>query len=86
MIMKRVRVYIESAEFGFSAYMEDAGLDYGCTGEGKTVGEAIDDFKKTYAGIRDYYERHGRTFEEIACEFFYDMANSNQRVRSSNRR
>lgn len=73
-IMKHVKVYIEIAEFGFSAYMEDAGLDYGCTGEGKTVEEAIYDFKKSYAGIRDYYQKHGKVFEEIECEFFYDTA------------
>ena len=42
--------------------------------EGKTVEEAIDDFKKSYAGIRDYYQKHGKVFEEIECEFFYDTA------------
>ena len=72
--MKQVRVFVEKAEFGYSAYMEDAGLDYGCTGEGKTVEEAIEDFKGTYEGTRSYYQRHGKAFEEISCEFYYDTA------------
>lgn len=54
--------------------MEDAGLDYGCTGEGKTVEETIDDFRKSYDGIRDYYVKHGKVFEEVEYEFFYDTA------------
>ena len=54
--------------------MEDNNLDYGLFGEGKTVEEAIDDFNKSYAGMREYYERHGKNFEEIEYEFFYDTA------------
>ena len=72
--MKYVKVFIEKSDFGFSAYMEDAGLDYGCTGEGKTVEKTIDDFRKSYAGIRDYYVKHGKEFEEVEYEFFYDTA------------
>ena len=72
--MKQVKVYIELAEFGYSAYMQEAGLDYGCTGEGATVEEAIDDFKKSYEGIREYYERHGKRFEEVDYSFYYDTA------------
>ena len=72
--MKQVKVFVEKAEFGYSAYMEDAGLDYGCNGEGKTVEEAIDDFKKAYDDIRLYYQRHNKPFEEIHYDFFYDTA------------
>lgn len=72
--MKTVRVFIEKAEWGFSAYMEDSGPDYGCIGEGKTVEETIDDFNKSYAGIRDYYAKHNKVFEEIHYEFYYDTA------------
>lgn len=67
--MKQVKVYIEMSKAGYSAYMEEAGLDYGCIGEGKTVEEAIDDFRKSYAGIREYYERHGKYFEEVTICF-----------------
>lgn len=72
--MKKVKVFIEKSEYGFSAYMEEAGLDYGLFGEGKTVEEAIDDFNKSYIGMREYYERHEKKFEEIEYEFFYDTA------------
>ncbi|MBO4671351.1 MAG: helix-turn-helix transcriptional regulator [Bacteroidales bacterium] len=72
--MKHVKIYIEKSKAGYSAYMEEAGLDYGCIGEGKTVEEAIDDFKKSYAGIREYFKRHGKYFEEIDYGFYYDTA------------
>lgn len=72
--MKRVKVFIEKSEYGFSAYMEEAGLDYGLIGEGKTVEETIEDFNNAYADMRSYYERHGKPFEEIKYEFFYDTA------------
>ena len=72
--MKTVKVFIEKAEFGYSAYMEEAGLDYGCTGEGATVEEAIEDFKQSYKDIKAYYNRHNKPFEEIQYEFYYDTA------------
>ncbi|MBO5562252.1 MAG: helix-turn-helix transcriptional regulator [Bacteroidales bacterium] len=72
--MKHVKVFIEKSSYGYSAYMEDNDLDYGLFGEGKTVEEAIDDFNKSYAGMREYYERHGKAFEEMEYEFFYDTA------------
>ena len=72
--MQKVKVFIEKSEYGFSAYMGDANLDYGLFGEGKTVDEAIDDFNKSYAGMREYFESQGKPFEEIEYEFFYDTA------------
>ena len=72
--MKKVKVFVEKSEYGFSAYMEEAGLDYGLFGEGKTVEEAIEDFRKSYDGMRDYYSEAGKPFEEIEYEFFYDTA------------
>ena len=72
--MKKIKVYIEKAEWGFSAYMEDKGLDYGCIGEGATVEETIDDFNKSYADIRNYYASLDKPFEEIRYEFYYDTA------------
>lgn len=72
--MKYVKVFVEKSEYGFSAYMEEAGLDYGLFGEGKNVEEAIDDFKKSYIGMREYFESVGKPFEEIEYEFFYDTA------------
>ena len=74
MIMIKVKVFVEKAENGYSAYMEDAGLDYGLFGEGKSVEEAIDDFNKSYAGMREYYAEKGKPFEEIQYDFYYDTA------------
>lgn len=72
--MKKVKVFIEKSEYGFSAYMEDAGLDYGCIGEGRSVEETIEDFNKSFADIRAYYAKHDKVFEEIEYEFYYDTA------------
>ena len=71
-IMKHVKVFIEKSSYGYSAYMDDTPLSYSVFGEGKTVEEAIDDFNKSFVGMREYYERHGKAFEEIEYEFFYD--------------
>lgn len=72
--MKKVKVFIERSSYGFSAYMDDTPLDYGCIGEGKTVEETIDDFNQAYAEMKSYYERHQLTFEEIDYSFYYDVA------------
>ena len=72
--MKKVKVFIEKSSYGFSAYMDDTPLSYSVIGEGKTVEEAIEDFNKSYAGMREYYERNGKAFEEVEYEFFYDTA------------
>lgn len=72
--MKQVKVYIEKSEFGFSAYMDDTPLDYGCIGEGKTVEDAIADFNAAYSEMRAYYAQTGKPFEEIHYEFYYDIA------------
>ncbi len=54
--------------------MDDTPLNYGIIGEGKTVVETIDDFNKSYADMRKYFESAGKEFEEIEYEFFYDVA------------
>lgn len=72
--MKTIKIFIEKAEWGFSAYMEDNDLDYGCIGEGRTVEETIDDFNKSYEGMRDFFASIGKSFEEIQYEFYYDTA------------
>ena len=74
MDMKKVKVYIEKSEYGFSAYMDDTPLSYSCLGEGKTVEETIEDFHEAYAEMRAYYEEIRKYFEEIEYEFFYDVA------------
>lgn len=72
--MKKVKVFIEKSDYGFSAYMDDTPLDYSCIGEGKTVDETIADFRQAYADMREYYREEGKPFEEIEYEFYYDTA------------
>lgn len=70
--MKKIKVYIERGKDEYSAYMEDNDLDYGLIGEGQTVEETMRDFDLAYDGMRDYYQKIGKPFEEIEYEFFYD--------------
>ena len=72
--MKKVKVYIEKSEYGFSAYMDDTPLSYACIGEGKTVEETIEDFNLSYQDFKKIYAEWGKPFEEIEYEFFYDVA------------
>lgn len=72
--MKTVKVYIEIADRGYSAYMEKNNLDYGVIGEGASVKDCIQDFMNTYDSMRTYYESAGKRFEEAQFEFYYDTA------------
>ncbi len=70
--MKRVKVFIEKSEYGYSAFMDNSTLDYGCIGEGKTVEETIEDFHSAYNEILEYYKLIGKEFEEVELEFSFD--------------
>ena len=72
--MEKVKVKVEIADCGFSAYMEDNSLDYSCIGEGATVKEAVEDFKRSYEGMRDYFAEIGRPVTEAEFEFRFDTA------------
>lgn len=72
--MEKVKVYIEKAESGYSAYMADSQLDYGCIGEGATIEEAISDFRAAYNEMKAHYEAEGKPFTEAGFEFCYDTA------------
>ena len=49
--MRKVKVIVEPADCGFSAYMADSGLDYSCIGEGTSTEETVEDFKRSYEGL-----------------------------------
>lgn len=70
----KVKVYIEKSGTGYSAYMKDSVLDYGCIGEGKTVEETIADFRAAYDEMAQYYKAEGKLFKEAEFEFYYDTA------------
>ena len=67
--MEKVKVIVEIADCGFSAYMADNSLDYSCIGEGPTVKETVEDFKKSYEGMKDYFAETGRPFKEVEFDF-----------------
>lgn len=72
--MKRVTAIIERSSEGlFSIYIDKNPLSYGIIGEGKTVAEAIDDFKVGYEDMRDYYFSENKEFEEAEFSFKYDV-------------
>ena len=72
--MKKVKVFIEKSEYGFSAYMDDTPLEYGLFGEGKTVEDAIEDFNRSYSDMKAVFLKEGKDFEEIEYVFYYDVA------------
>lgn len=72
--MEKVKVMVEIADCGFSAYMEENSLDYSCIGEGATAKEAVEDFKRSYEGMKDYYAKIGKPFTEADFEFLFDTA------------
>ena len=72
--MKQVTAIIEKSTDGlFSVYIENNPLRYGVIGEGKTVAEALEDFKGGYEDMRDYYKSEGKDFEEAEFSFKYDI-------------
>jgi len=72
--MKTVKVFIEIADFGYSAYMDDNDLNYGLIGEGKTVEETMSDFMVGYKEMKCFFESRGKVFEEAQFEFYFDTA------------
>ena len=70
----KVKVFIEKAECGYSAYIEDSPLEFGCIGEGETVEETIKDFLGVYEGMKKSYEQEGHKAADVEFEFYYDTA------------
>ena len=70
----KVKVFIEKAECGYSAYIEDSPLEFGCIGEGETVEETIKDFLGVYEGMKKSYEQEGHKAAAVEFEFYYDTA------------
>lgn len=73
--MKRVRVFIEKAADGkYSAYMpDDNKLDYGIIGTGASIDDTKADFMEAYEGMKEHFAQIGKTFEEVAFEFSFDI-------------
>lgn len=72
--MRKCKVFIEKSEYGYSAYIGDTPLEFGCIGEGKTVEETIADFLGTFEAMKQDYIAAGNKFEDVDIEFCYDTA------------
>ena len=72
--MRKCKVFIEKSEYGYSAYIGDTPLEFGCIGEGKTVEETIEDFLGTFEAMKQDYISAGNEFEEVDFDFRYDTA------------
>lgn len=73
----KVKASIErgnDGSYGVYVDLKDNTLNYGIIGEGKTVPEAIDDFRNSYKEMKDLYTSENKHFEEAEFEFKYDTA------------
>jgi predicted RNase H-like HicB family nuclease len=73
--MKVVAIIERGKEGQYGVYIETEGLTFGAIGDGKTVAEAIADFKNSVNEMRAYYANIGKEFpKDLDFEFKYDAA------------
>ncbi len=75
--MRTVQAFIERGADGtYSIYidLDENQLTYGIIGDGKTVEEAVTDFKITYGDMKKLYAEKNKPFEEVNFQFVYDVA------------
>ena len=60
--------------YGIYIDLEENRLSYGIIGEGKTVDEAIYDFRNSYDEMKQYYKEINKPFQEAEFSFVYDTA------------
>ena len=73
----KVKAYIERGNDGtYGVYidLEENRLNYAIIGDGKTVEEAIEDFKGGYEDMRKSFEKDNQYFQEVEFEYHYDTA------------
>jgi hypothetical protein len=73
--MVQVKVYIAREKNGtFSAFVDDnAPINYGLIGEGKTVEEAINEWNAMYEAMKQSYAKDNMPFVEASFSFVYDV-------------
>lgn len=73
--MEKVKVYLcKEADGTYSCYMDEkSNLPYGLIGEGNTVQEAIDEWRRAYADMRLLFIQEGKNFVEAEFSFTYDV-------------
>jgi len=75
--MNKVKAFIERGNdgtYGVYVDLKDETLNYGVSGVGDTVNEAIEDFNVCYNEIKEIYKEEGKHFVDADFEFYYDTA------------
>lgn len=72
--MKIIAVIERGGDGTFGVYIASEGVPFGVVGDGKTVAEAVADFKNSINEMRQYYTEEGKAFPELEIEFKYDAA------------
>lgn len=75
--MIKVKAFIERGNdgtYGVYVDLEENRLNYTIIGDGKTVKEAIEDFKGSYEDMRKSFEKDNQYFQEVEFEYHYDTA------------
>lgn len=73
--MIQVKAYVAREHNGtYSIFVDDdAPINYGLVGEGKTVEEAIDEWNRMYKEMKDSYAKDGMPFVDAQFSFVYDV-------------
>lgn len=73
--MIQVKAFISRESDGsYSIFVDDkAPINYGLIGEGKTVQEAIDEWNRVYAAMKESYAKDNMPFVEAEFSFTYDV-------------
>lgn len=71
----KVIAFIERGDNeSYSVYIPDNKLPFGIFGEGKTVAEAMDDFKSSFEDLKDIYEKEeNKKCPDVEFEYKYDL-------------
>ncbi|MDR2651285.1 MAG: type II toxin-antitoxin system HicB family antitoxin [Prevotellaceae bacterium] len=75
--MNKVKAFIErgtDGTYGIYVDLDDNTLNYNIHGEGKTVDEAMADFKAGYEEMKELHAEENKHFVEAEFEFCYDTA------------
>ncbi len=73
--MVQVNAYVAREKDGsYSIFVDDdASINYGLVGEGKTAQEAIDEWNRMYEAMKASYEKDKMPFSEARFSFVYDL-------------
>ncbi len=74
--MVQVKAFISRESDGtYSIFVDDkAPINYGLVGEGKTAQEAVDEWKRVYAAMKESYAKDNMPFVEAEFSFVYDVS------------